>query len=214
LSLPALPGLEKTQLCTELAHAFGSPVLSADSRQMYREMKIGTAVPSREQLEKVKHYFIGNLSIGDYYNASMFEMEAVELLDDLFRERNIVFMAGGSGLYVDAVCSGIDDLPTSDPQIRDHLTQKYKESGITWLRDELKSLDPDHYYTVDLNNPKRILKALEICYITGKPYSSFLTGKKKDRDFKIIKIGLNIERKELYEIINRRVDDMMSQGTY
>jgi tRNA dimethylallyltransferase len=205
-------GVGKTQLCTELAHAFDSPVLSADSRQMYREMKIGTAVPSPEQLEKVKHYFIGKLSVDDYYNASMFEMEAIELLDELFRGRNIVFMAGGSGLYVDAVCYGIDDLPASDPQIREFLTRKYKESGISWLRDELKNLDSDHFYTVDLKNPKRILKALEICYITGKPYSSFLTGKKKDRYFKIIKIGLNLDRKELYEIINRRVDDMMSQG--
>lgn len=205
-------GVGKTQLCTELALAFGSPVLSADSRQMYREMKIGTAVPSREQLGKVKHYFIGNLSVEEYYNASKFEMEAIELLNELFRENTVVFMAGGSGLYVDAVCNGIDDLPTADPEIRNYISQKYKTSGISWLRDELKNLDPDLYDTIDLNNPKRILKALEICYITGQPYSSFLTGKKKDRDFKIIKIGLNIDREELYEIINRRVDEMIILG--
>jgi tRNA dimethylallyltransferase len=205
-------GVGKTQLCTELADAFGSPVISADSRQMYREMRIGTAVPSHEQLEKVKHYFIGNLSVNDYYNASKFEMEAIELLEGLFRERDVVFMAGGSGLYVDAVCYGIDDLPPSDPLIREFFTRNYEEHGISWLRTQLKNNDPDHYNAVDLNNPKRILKALEICFMTGKPYSSLLTGKKKDRSFKIIKIGLNIDRRELYEIINQRVDEMISQG--
>jgi tRNA dimethylallyltransferase len=179
---------------------------------MYREMKIGTAVPSLQQQKKVRHHFIGNLSIHDYYNASMFERECLELLEKLFETEKIVFMAGGSGLYIDAVCRGIDDLPSVDNELREDLAAKYRSLGIIWLRSSLKRLDPEHYKVVDLKNPNRILKALEISLMTGKPYSSFLTGKITDRNFDVVKIGLNLERKKLYEIINSRVDTMIDKG--
>jgi tRNA dimethylallyltransferase len=205
-------GVGKTRVCTDLASRFRAPVISADSRQMYREMKIGTAVPEQAQLEKVKHYFIGNLSVHDYYNASMFEMESLALLETLFKKVNPVFMAGGSGLYIDAVCKGIDDLPAVDFGLRNELAEKYHSNGIAWLRQKLKQLDAEYYKIVDLKNPKRMLKAVEICLITGKPYSSFLLRKKKKRNFGIVKIGLNLDRKELYERINRRVDEMIRQG--
>ncbi len=205
-------GVGKTRICTELAELFDVPVISADSRQMYREMKTGTAVPSPEELNRVRHYFIGNLSIHDYYNASMFEAESIALLEKIFRSKNLVFMAGGSGLYIDAVCRGIDDLPAVDPDLRNDLAAKYQRLGIGWLRQMLKKLDPDHYQVVDLKNPNRMLKAVEISIMTGKPYSASLGGKKKKRNFGIIKIGLELERKELYERINRRVDEMIEKG--
>ncbi len=205
-------GIGKTRLCVELASAFAAPVISADSRQIYREMKIGTAVPDPSQLSKVKHYFIGNLSIHDYYNASMFEAESLDLLKKLFANTKIVFMTGGSNLYIDAVCKGIDDLPTVDQELRKDLANKYQSNGIAWLRAQLKKLDPAHYEVVDLRNPNRMLKAIEISLMTGKPYSSFLTKKKKERFFNIIKIGLTRERNEIYDIINSRVDEMMDQG--
>jgi tRNA dimethylallyltransferase len=205
-------GIGKTSLCLELASALGSPVISADSRQMYREMNIGTAVPSPGQLEKTTHYFIGNLSVHDYYNASMFEIEAIELLSELYKNLDLVLMAGGSGLYIDAVCRGIDDLPSVDKELRAEIANEYKQHGIHWLREKLKALDPDHYEIVDQYNPKRMMKAIEISMLTGKPYSSFLTGTKKKREFNIVKIGLNRERKELYHIINSRVDEMVDNG--
>jgi tRNA dimethylallyltransferase len=205
-------GVGKTRLSTELAELFDVPVISADSRQMYREMKTGTAVPSPEELKRVRHYFIGNLSIHDYYNASMFEVESIDLLEKIFRSKNLVFMAGGSGLYIDAVCRGIDDLPSVDPDLRNDLAAKYQRLGTGWLRQMLKKLDPDHYQVVDLKNPNRMLKAVEISLMTGKPYSTFLGRKKKERNFGVIKIGLQLERKELYERINRRVDEMVEQG--
>lgn len=203
-------GVGKTEVCTNLANAYEAPVISADSRQMYTEMKTGTAVPSPGQLKRVKHYFIGNLSIHDYYNASMFEMECLELLDNLFKKNKLVFMAGGSGLYIDAVCHGIDDLPAVDPILRKDLAARYRSEGIGWLRQKLKELDPDHYQVVDLNNPNRMLKAIEISTMTGRPYSSFLTGDLKKRSFGIVKIGLNLERQELYDKINARVDEMIA----
>ncbi len=205
-------GVGKTRLCINLATAFNAPVISADSRQMYKEMKIGTAVPTSYQLKKVNHYFVNNLSIHDYYNASMFETESLDLLKKLFTCKKIVFMAGGSNLYIDAVCKGIDDLPTVDQGLRKDLSTKYQSNGIAWLRVQLKKLDPDHYEVVDLRNPNRMLKALEISLMTGKPYSSFLKREKKERFFNIIKIGLTRERNELYNIINSRVDEMMDQG--
>ncbi len=205
-------GVGKTRLCADLASVFNSSVISADSRQMFREMKIGTAVPSPDQMKKSKHYFIGNLSIHDYYNASMFEYESLELLKILFESTKIVFMTGGSGLYIDALCHGIDDLPTVDPELRKNLSKEYRLYGMKWLRDHLKKLDPVHYERVDLKNPKRMLKAVEISLMTGKPYSSYLTSRKKERFFNVFKIGLNRERKELYKIINYRVDKMMKQG--
>ncbi len=205
-------GVGKTSTCTKLATIFNSPVISVDSRQMYREMNIGTAVPSPYQQKQTKHYFIGNLSIHDYYNASMFERECLELLEKLFEKEMIVFMAGGSGLYLDAVCRGIDDLPEVDHELREDLAAKYRSHGINWLRSKLKKLDPEHYRVVDLKNPNRILKAVEISLMTGKPYSSFLTGKKAERNFIVIKIGLNTDRKVLYEKINSRVDKMIEEG--
>jgi tRNA dimethylallyltransferase len=205
-------GVGKTRLCTCLAEMFDSPVVSADSRQMYREMKIGTAVPSSGEMARAKHYFIGNLSIHDYYNASMFEVDCLELLESLFTGNGLVFMAGGSGLYIDAVCRGIDDLPAVDHNLRKELVDKHRELGIDWLRQMVKKLDPDHYEVVDLRNPKRMLKAVEVSLMTGKPYSSFLGRKKKERGFIPFKIGLKLDREELYERINRRVDQMVVKG--
>ncbi|PLX22350.1 MAG: tRNA (adenosine(37)-N6)-dimethylallyltransferase MiaA, partial [Marinilabiliales bacterium] len=187
-------------------------IISSDSRQVYKELKIGTAVPSNEQLNKVKHHFIGNKSIYEYYNASMFEFEVIEVLSDLYKKFNQVVMTGGSGMYINAVCDGIDDLPTIDQKLRDDLIKKHKEEGIESLRLQLRMLDPVSYEKIDLRNPKRILKALEVSLQTGKPYSSFLTESKKDRDFGTIKIGLQRERDELYERINIRVDQMVAEG--
>ena len=205
-------GVGKTRVSLETARHFGTEILSADSRQMYREMRIGTAVPSMEELALVRHHFIGNLSISDYYNASRYEEEAIALLNRLFRRSPVVVLTGGSMLYVDAVCNGIDDLPTIDPLIRDQLLRQYHREGIGSLRELVRQLDPEYYRTVDPDNPKRLLHALEICMMTGKPYSSFLKREKKQRSFRILKCGLNMDRKSLYERINRRVDEMVAAG--
>lgn len=205
-------GVGKTRVSLETARHFGTEILSADSRQMYREMRIGTAVPSMEELALVRHHFIGNLSISDYYNASRYEEEAIALLNRLFRRSPVVVLTGGSMLYVDAVCNGIDDLPTVDPLIRDQLLRQYHREGIGSLRELVRQLDPEYYRTVDPDNPKRLLHALEICMMTGKPYSSFLKREKKQRSFRILKCGLNMDRKSLYERINRRVDEMVAAG--
>ena len=205
-------GIGKTQLAVELAQAIPTEILSADSRQFYREMKIGTACPSPEQLSAVQHHLIGHISIHDYYNASMFEMDALAILENLFQTYSKVILTGGSGLYIDALCNGIDDLPSVDQGIRKQLQQKFRDKGLEWLREELLRLDPVHYEKVDIHNPKRILKALEVCYLTGKTYSSFLTQPKKERDFSILKIGLKMDRELLYERINLRVDQMMQDG--
>ncbi|HEX3009031.1 MAG TPA: tRNA (adenosine(37)-N6)-dimethylallyltransferase MiaA [Bacteroidales bacterium] len=202
----------KTEIGVQLAERFSSEIISADSRQMFRELKIGTALPSPEQLSRAKHHFIGNLSIHDYYNVSMFEQDVLTLLSGLFRGKPLLFMVGGSTLYVNAVYHGIDDLPTVDPALRNDLQQQYQEQGIEFLRLKLKMLDPDYYQRVDLKNPNRLLKAIEISLMTGKPYSSLLTAPKRERDFRIIKIGLNKSREELFEQINRRVDEMFDLG--
>lgn len=202
----------KSALALWLATELKTVILSADSRQMYREMKIGTARPSDEELNRIRHYFVGQLSITDYYNASMFEMEVHGLLEDLFYQHDIVLMAGGSGLYIDAVCKGIDDFPTTDPEVRSAFLDLYRHEGIEGLRNRLKKLDPEYYATADLKNYKRILKALEVSTMTGKPYSSFLTGKSKDRPFEIVKIGLDIPRDILYQRINERTDRMFADG--
>ncbi len=205
-------GIGKTAISLEVALHFNTEIISADSRQMYREMKIGTAVPTPEQLSRVKHHFIGNLSIHEYYNASRFEEESLALLEILFPRHPVVVMTGGSMLYIDAVCNGIDDLPLVDPGIRKELLQRYEQEGIESLRLLLKLHDPDYYRRVDLQNHMRLLHALEISLMTGKPYSAHLTSKKKKRPFSIIKIGLNTGREILYEQINRRVDDMVASG--
>ncbi len=175
-------------------------------------MKIGTAVPSDFQLNKIKHHFVRFISARDYYSASLFERDVIGLLPELFRKNNVVLMAGGSGLYIDAVCNGYDDIPDVDSEIRKKYIQLYENEGIESLRVALKILDPDHYLKVDLKNYKRILRALEICETTGRPYSSFLKNQKRERDFSIIKIGLERDRDELYSRINSRVDEMIITG--
>lgn len=205
-------GIGKTDLSIDIAKEFNTEIISSDSRQIYKELKIGTAVPGVDQLKKVKHHFIGNKSIYDYYNASMFEFEVLDLLEILFQKHNQVVMTGGSGMYINAVCDGIDDLPTIDKKLRDDLVQKHKEEGIESLRLQLKMLDSETYSKIDLKNPKRILKALEVSIQTGKPYSTFLSETRKKRNFNIIKIGLQRERNELYQRINLRVDQMIDEG--
>ena len=205
-------GIGKTDLSIEIAQEFKAEIISSDSRQIYHELKIGTAVPTTDQLNQVKHHFIGNKSIYDYYNASMFEFEVLDTLEELFQSSNQVVMTGGSGMYINAVCDGIDELPTIDQKLRDDLIKKHEKEGIESLRLQLKILDPVTYEKIDLKNPKRILKALEVSIQTGKPYSTFLTESKKERDFNIIKVGLQREREELYERINMRVDQMVEEG--
>jgi tRNA dimethylallyltransferase len=205
-------GVGKTEISLKIAGHFKTVIVSADSRQIFREMKIGTAVPSDIQLQQVKHYFIGSHSIHDYFNASRYEEEAIALLGRLFSSLEIVLMTGGSMLYIDAVCKGIDDLPDIDPEIRKELITQYEKEGIETLRFELKRLDPEYYKTVDLQNYKRLLRALEICRMTGRRYSEFRTNTIKKRPFHIIKIGLDTERAFLYERINSRVDKMVTDG--
>jgi tRNA dimethylallyltransferase len=202
----------KTAMGIELSQHFHTEIISADSRQMFRELRIGTAVPTDQELNTTKHHFIQDKSVTEYYNASMFEVEVLALLETLFHRHDIVLMIGGSTLYIDAVCHGIDDLPTVDMNLREQLMQKYREEGIGFLRAQLKMLDPEHYRKVDLQNPNRMLKAIEISLMMGKPYSSLLTATRKERDFNIIKLGINRERGELFNRINQRVDQMIGEG--
>lgn len=202
----------KTPLSVSLAKTFNTVIISADSRQMYREMKIGTAMPSKDALEAIQHYFIGNLSIYDYYNASMFETEVNSLLEILFKDRDRVLMVGGSGLYINSVCKGIDDFPVTDPSVREELMNQYKKEGIEGLRASLRLLDPEYYEKTDLHNYKRILKSLEVSIMTGRPYSSFLKGEPKTRPYKIVQIGLELPREELYKRIDARVEQMITDG--
>lgn len=202
----------KTALTLEIAKHYGIPVINADSRQIYRELKIGTASPTAEQMKQVRHYFVGAKSIHDYYNASMYEQEVMELLDNLFGSSPIQLLSGGSMMYIDAVCNGIDDIPTVRDDIREELKCRYQEEGLEPLCEDLKRLDPEHYQLVDRQNYRRVIHALEICYQTGRTYTSFRTQAKKQRPFQIIKIGLNRDRQELYDRINQRVDDMMNSG--
>jgi tRNA dimethylallyltransferase len=205
-------GVGKTDISIDLAVRFNCEIISADSRQFFREMKIGTAVPDDHQLNTVKHHFIRFLSVEDYYSSSLFEREVLELLPRLFGKKNIVLMSGGSGLYIDAVCKGIDEIPDVDRVMREKFISMYWELGIDGLRSALKLSDPEHYAKVDLNNPKRIMRALEICETSGRPYSSFLKKQKNERDFNIVKIGLERTRSDLYARINSRVDDMVKTG--
>ena len=202
----------KTQLTLELAKHYGIPVINADSRQIYKELKIGTASPTEEQLKQVRHYFVGSKSINEYYNASMYEQEVMQLLESLFTTSPVQMLSGGSMMYIDAVCNGIDDIPTIREDIRTEMKRRYQEEGLEALCEDLKKLDPEHYETVDRQNYRRVIHALEICYQTGKTYTSFRKQTKKERPFKIVKIGLNRNREELYKRINQRVDDMMAQG--
>jgi tRNA dimethylallyltransferase len=205
-------GVGKTDVSIDVASHFGCDIISADSRQFFKEMKIGTAVPSDEQLAEIKHHFIRFLPVSEYYSSSLFERDVLKLLPELFRKSRVALMTGGSAMYIDAVCGGIDDIPDVDQSVREKYNLKYKEEGISGLRMALKLLDPEHYEVVDLKNPKRIIRALEICETTGRPYSSFLTKKKREREFHIIRIGLERPRQELYDRINRRVDKMVNDG--
>ena len=205
-------GVGKTELSLSLAEFLHTPVINADSRQLYKDLTIGTAAPTADQLKRVKHYFVGTLGLTDYYSAAQFESDVISLLDQLYKTHPFALMSGGSMMYIDAVCNGIDDIPTVDQETREMIMERYQQEGLTPLSNELRLLDPDYYAIVDQKNPKRILHALEICYMTGKPYSSFRTNKKKERSFDIIKIGLRRDREELYERINKRVDEMIQNG--
>lgn len=205
-------GIGKTDVSVEIATYFRTEIISADSRQFYREMRIGTAAPSDVHLEKIRHHFVRFLSVKDYYSVYRYERDVLRLLPELFQASRIVLMTGGSGMYIDAVCKGIDEIPDVDQEIREKYLRKLEEEGMESLRMELKILDPDYYKSVDLRNPKRIIRALEVCATTGTTYSSFLTRTRRERDFRIIKAGLMMDRKELYERINRRVDQMVADG--
>lgn len=205
-------GVGKTDLSIKIAEKYNSPIISADSRQLYSELKIGTAAPTEEYLKRIKHYFVGTLKLTDYYSAAQYESDVMELLETLFRTHDTILLTGGSMMYVDAICKGIDDIPTVDNETRKMMMEKYENEGLERLCSELKLLDSEYYSIVDLKNPKRVIHALEICYMTGRTYTSFRTGNKKQRPFEIIKIGLYRDREELYERINRRVDIMINEG--
>lgn len=205
-------GVGKTELSLRLAEHFHTSIVSADSRQLYADLKIGTAAPTSEQLNRVPHYLVGTLKLTDYYSAARYEEEALATLDNLFRQHDTVILTGGSMVYIDAICKGIDDIPTVDTETRELMLQRYETEGLEKLCAELKLLDPEYYRIVDLKNPKRVIHALEICYMTGKTYTSFRTQQKKQRPFRIIKVGLTRDRAELYDRINRRVDIMIEEG--
>lgn len=203
----------KTALCMGIAKKFGIPIINADSRQIYKDMVIGTAAPTAEQMNEVKHYFVGQLELTDYYNASMYEEDVMRLLtEDLFKTSDIALLSGGSMMYIDAVCNGIDDIPTITPETREKVKQRLATEGLETLCDELHALDPEYYAIVDKKNTRRVVHGLEICLQTGTTYTSFRVKEKKERPFKVIKIVLNRPREELYERINTRVDIMMEQG--
>ncbi len=202
----------KTGVAIRLAEALQTEIISADSRQFYKEMKIGTAPPDAEELKRVRHHFIASHSIKDDYNVSQFEADVMKLLEELFEKYRKVVMVGGSGLYIDAVCKGIDELPDPSPELRKNLTENFEEKGLEYLQEELKRLDPEYYLKVDLMNPKRLLRALEVCMATGKPYSSFRKNTISERPFRIIKIGLNLPREELIRNIDLRIDHMLDEG--
>ena len=204
----------KTDACLKIAKKFQTEIISSDSRQFYREPLIGTAKPSSEDLAAVPHHFINTLSIHDEYDVKKFEKDTLKLLSELFKKHNLVLMTGGSGLYIDAVCYGFDDIPDIDPAIRKELNSNFEKMGIGFLREELEKYDPDYFDIVDTDNPQRLIRALEVYRGTGKPFSSFRKKKVNIRDFNIIKIGLEREREELYQRIDQRMDLMISQGLF
>lgn len=205
-------GIGKSSIGIKIAQHFNTEIVSSDSRQIFKELIIGTAVPAIDELAAVKHHFIHTHSIKENYNASRYENDALDLLNSLFKKHDLVVLAGGSMLYIDAICNGIDIMPDADPEIRKTLKDKMEGEGLENLRLQLKKLDPDYYNSVDLKNPNRIIHALEICIMTGKPYSSFRSNPKKTRPFSIIKIGLNCDREVLHHSINTRVDQMIEAG--
>ena len=204
----------KTELCLRIAEKFNIPVINADSRQIFRGMQIGTAAPTPEQRKRVRHYFVDLLELDEYYNASMYEQDVMKLLYSMFKDKDnaIALLTGGSMMYIDAVCNGIDDIPTISDEVRLLYKQRLEKEGLTALLQELKVKDPQYYDFVDKNNPRRVVHGLEICHQTGRTYSSFRVKEKKQRPFRIIKIALNRDREELYSRINRRVDEMMENG--
>ncbi len=202
----------KTALSIELAKFYNCPIISADSRQFYKEMSIGTAKPTKEEMQDVPHYFIDNISIHDTYNVGQFEREAIECIDTLFKEHEQLILVGGSGLYINAILNGVDEFEEIPSHIREQLIKDYEEKGLTYLQEELKQKDEVYYNQVDLNNPQRIMRALEVCIHTQKPYSSFRTKEKKQRSFDTINILINTDREVLYNRINKRVDMMMQNG--
>lgn len=205
-------GVGKTELALRLAERFNTCILSADSRQLYADLKIGTAAPTPEQLKRIPHYFVGTLKLTDYYSAAQYETEVLALLKNIFSQKDVALLTGGSMMYIDAICNGIDDMPTVDAETRELMLHKNKTEGLEQLCAELKLFDPEYYKIVDLKNSKRVIHALEICYMTGKTYTSFRTKQKKHRPFDIAKVGLTRDRDELYGRINFRVDKMMQEG--
>lgn len=205
-------GVGKTELSLQLAEHFQCPIINADSRQIYKDIEIGTAAPTAEELARVKHYFVQTLALDEYYSAAEFEKDVLNLLDDLFKEHDVVVLSGGSMMYIDAVTKGIDDIPTVDEETRVMLRERFEKEGLEPLLAELKLLDPQYYEIVDHRNHKRVVHALEICYMTGKTYTSFRTNTLKERPFRIVKFGLMREREQLFARINARVDKMMQEG--
>ena len=205
-------GVGKTALSLSIAEMLGCDIVSADSRQMYADLKIGTAAPTGKELARVRHHFVGQLALTDYYSAARYEEEVIKCLNNLFLANDHALLTGGSMMYVDAVCKGIDDIPTVDEETRAFMMERYDKEGLEPLCAELRLLDPEYYRIVDLKNPKRVIHALEICHMTGRTYTSYRTQSCKERPFRIVKIGLRREREELYERINRRVDIMMEEG--
>ena len=205
-------GVGKTDVCLRVAEHFCIPIINADSRQLYREIPIGTAAPTPSQQARVRHFFVGTHSINDYYSASMYEQDVLQLLEKLWEDKRIALLSGGSMMYVDAVCNGIDDIPTVDDEIRVWMKERFAREGLDALCEELRQLDPDYYEIVDRKNYRRVIHALEIIHQSGKTYTSFRTQQTKERPFRILKIGLNRPREELYDRINRRVDQMVADG--
>ena len=205
-------GVGKASLCLKVAEHLNTVIINADSRQVFKEIPVGTAAPTKDERKSIRHFFVGNLHINEYYNASKYEQDVLKLLNILFKYKDNVIMSGGSMMYVDAVCKGIDDIPSVDDNIRKTLQERFDKEGLSGISKELALLDPDYYAIVDKNNHKRIIHALEICLSTGKPYSSFRKNTTKERPFRIIKIGLNMDRQRLYERIDLRVEQMIHDG--
>lgn len=205
-------GVGKTSLCVKIAEKLNTVIINADSRQIFKEIPVGTAAPTKDERKLIKHFFVGNLHINEYYNASMYENDVLRLLNVLFKYKDNVILSGGSMMYIDAVCKGIDDIPSVDDTIRKTIQERFNNEGIEKIREELAKLDPEYFDIVDRKNPKRVIHALEICLSTGKTYTSFRKNTIKERPFRIIKIGLNRERQELYNRIDLRVEQMINDG--
>ena len=205
-------GSGKTDISIQLAKHFNSEILSADSRQMFREMPIGSAIPNKQQLNAITHHFIGSHSIHDYYNVGRYEIDALQILKNIFTQNNIALLVGGSGLYIDAVCRGIDYMPEYEPEIREKINKDLENNGLEYILNKLKTIDPEYYQTVDKQNAQRVMRGLEVYELTGKTYTSFRIKKYKTRDFNIIKLGITLDREILYQNINQRVDNMIEDG--